>query len=99
MKGTLPRSRVFFLPILSAAAPTMNGPKDAPKGKRDPIHPASLTETTSLRGDSDKFCSFGRTGDVHPRVIPHVKAAKFPEKKIFFQVVSNHKVDGAIVLE
>lgn len=79
MTGTLPSKRVRFRPILSARAPAIKGPSTAPKGSSEPIEPASLSVMASFKGVKVAFCSFGITGEVHPNVIPHVNAAKFPK--------------------
>lgn len=71
MKGIMARSREFFLPILSAANPAKNGPMAAPIGRRDPIHDSSEAVRWVSRGLSDAF-SFGISGEVQPKEIPHV---------------------------
>lgn len=78
----LPNKRVRFRPILSARAPAIKGPRTAPNGSREPIKPASLSVIASFKGVKLGFCSFGITGEVHPNVIPHVNAAKFPTIKL-----------------
>lgn len=83
MKGAVDISSVFFRPILSAATPATNGPNVAPNGNNEPIQESS--SGVMGNGKGFKVVSFeynlGITGEVQPKAVPQVKAARLPENK------------------
>lgn len=79
--GPARRSKVGFLPILSARRPQGNGPSTAPRARREPIHDSCSVVITVPKGFSGSLSSslrMARTGDDQVQAIPLAMERRFP---------------------